>query len=60
MVYLPQLCPAASEAALQIEVMARAGDLSRVEEGWRALEREMVALRRELSALVLPGGAQVY
>jgi len=52
--------PAASEAALQIEVMARAGDLSRVEEGWRALEREMVALRRELSALVLPGGAQVY
>ena len=35
--------PAASEAALQLEVMAREGDLSRVEQGWGVLEREMIA-----------------
>ena len=48
--------PAASNAASQLEAMARAGDLSRVEDRWRLLEREIVALRRELSAMVVPGG----
>ena len=43
---------AASDAAKQLEVMAREGDLSRAEEGRRVLERAMVAVRRELAALV--------
>jgi two-component system sensor histidine kinase/response regulator len=48
---------AASEAALRLETMARAGDLSLAEEGWQALEREIIALRRELSVLVVPRAA---
>jgi HPt (histidine-containing phosphotransfer) domain-containing protein len=50
--------PAASEAALQLEVTACEGDLSGVEEKWRVLEREMIALRRALSALVIPGRSE--
>jgi two-component system sensor histidine kinase/response regulator len=43
---------AASDAARQLELMARQGDLRRAEEGWRVLERAMVAVHRELAALV--------
>jgi two-component system sensor histidine kinase/response regulator len=43
---------AAANAALALEVMAREGDLSRAEESWRVLDREMVALRGALAVLV--------
>jgi HPt (histidine-containing phosphotransfer) domain-containing protein len=41
----------ASDAALQVELMAREGDLRGVEERWRVLEREMNALRSVLSSV---------
>ena len=43
--------PAASEAAARLEMMARAGDLSRVDEGFGRLEREIGALRLALANL---------
>jgi two-component system sensor histidine kinase/response regulator len=49
--------PAASEAASQLETMARERDLSRVDDGWRSLETEMQTLERALSALVTPATA---
>ena len=47
--------PAASEAALQLELLARDGDLSLVDERCRVLEREMSVLQRMLSDLVVGG-----
>ena len=47
---------AASEAALRLETMARQGDLSRADEGWQQLEREMASLDRALAAVTRPSG----
>ena len=50
--------PAASEAAAQLEVLARDGDLSTIEAACGALEGEITALRGALSAL-FPGHGHV-
>jgi len=47
---------AASEAALELETMARQGDLSRADKGWERLESEMTALKRALTAVTLTSG----
>ena len=47
--------PAAAEAALELEMMAREGDFARVGGGWRVLEGEMRRLQAELSSLVSAG-----